>query len=374
MKRLHFKYIDPLLLGSSLMLICIGLIMVYSSSNLMAAENFSNHMFYLERHIVMLAMGCIAMMMAMMMPLHMLKKLSLPILLICVVLLGMVVLTSFGVEAKHATRWVRIAGFRFQPSELIKPWFILFVAGYLERMGPKIQDWKAGLAPLCLMAGVLLLLIYKQPDFGTAVTIATVTLMMIFVSGAKIKHMIFLCLSTGALMGYLIFSADYRRRRFLSFLNPWADPQGDGFQIIQSLIAFERGGLMGQGLGDGTQKLLYLPEAHTDFIFSVIGEEIGLMGCAVVVILFFLIMVQGIRLAIRIQDQYASLLAFGITILISIQAIFNMGVVMGLLPTKGLTLPLVSYGGSSLISTMFCLGMLLSLSSSIAHQKRKAKI
>ncbi|MEZ4819351.1 MAG: putative peptidoglycan glycosyltransferase FtsW [Bdellovibrionota bacterium] len=274
-------------------------------------------------------------------------------------------------EAKHATRWLSLGGFRFQPSEMIKPWFILFTAGYIERMGPKIQSFKQGLLPLLCMQGFVLLLILKQPDFGTTVTIGSVLILMVFVAGAKLEHLLALVGSGLITMAYLIFSTEYRRKRFFSFLNPWADPQGDGFQMIQSLIAFERGGLAGQGLGDGTQKLLYLPEAHTDFIFSVIGEELGFIGCAAVVILFFIIMVQGIRLSIRIQDQYASILAMGITVLISLQGLFNMGVVMGLLPTKGLTLPLVSYGGSSLISTMFSLGLLLSLSSSISHQKAK---
>lgn len=367
----RFRYLDPILLGAILLLICIGTVMVYSSSSLMASENFSNHAYFLKRHLMMLGLGFVAMFTALLLPLHVVKKISLPVFLICIGFLIVVVATSFGVEAKHATRWVNLGGFRFQPSEMIKPWFILFTAGYIERMGPKIQNFKEGLLPLLVMAGFVLLLILKQPDFGTTVTIGSVMILMIFVAGAKIEHLGAL-IGTGMLgMVYLIFSAEYRRKRFFSFLNPWADPKGDGFQMIQSLIAFERGGVSGQGLGDGTQKLLYLPEAHTDFIFSVIGEELGFLGCATVVILFFVIMVQGIRLSIRIQDQYASVLAFGITVLISIQSLFNMGVVMGLLPTKGLTLPLVSYGGSSLISTMFCLGLLLSMSSMISHQKAK---
>jgi cell division protein FtsW len=213
--------------------------------------------------------------------------------------------------------------------------------------------------------------ILQQPDFGTTVTIATVLFLMFYVAGARWQHLLGLA-SVGIAAGaFLILSADYRRKRLFSFLNPWADPKGDGFQMVQSFIAFERGGVTGQGLGDGTQKLLYLPEAHTDFIFSVIGEELGFLGCLVVVLLFFIIMVQGIRLATRIQDPFASMVTFGLTCMITLQSLFNMGVVTGLLPTKGLTLPLVSYGGSSLIATMFSLGMMLSLSSIIGKPKPK---
>lgn len=371
MKTHRLRYVDPLLLGATLLLICIGTVMIYSSSSLMAAEKYASHVFFLKRHLLMLGLGSVAMLCALLMPIRLLKKISLPVYGLCILMLLGVLLTSMGVESKHATRWINLGGFRFQPSEMIKPWFILFTAGYIERMGPKVQKFKEGLLPLLMMQGFVLMLILQQPDFGTTVTMGCVFIFMIFIAGAKWEHLAGLC-STGLLaMGYLIFSADYRRRRFLSFLHPWDDPQGDGFQMIQSLVAFERGGLTGQGLGDGTQKLLYLPEAHTDFIFSVIGEELGFVGCATVIILFIIIMVQGIRLSIRIQDTYASTLAFGITVLITVQSLFNIGVVMGMLPTKGLTLPLVSYGGSSLISMMFCLGLLLSLSSMISHQRAK---
>lgn len=343
--------------------------MIYSSSSLMAQERFGDHLFYLKRHGVMLGVGFVAMMVGIMLPLRWISRATLPMYGLCVMLLVLVIFSSLGEEAKHATRWIRLGGVRFQPSELIKPWFVIFTAGYLSRMGTKITKLKEGLLPLLVIQLVVLLLVLRQPDFGTTVTMGSVLFLMLYVAGARLQHLLVL-MGTGMVsMVYLIFSADYRRRRFLSFLNPWADPKGDGFQMIQSLIAFERGGVTGQGLGDGTQKLLYLPEAHTDFIFSVIGEELGLVGCMFVIFLFALIMVQGIRLSIRIQDTFASYLTLGLTSMISIQALFNMGVVLGLLPTKGLTLPLVSYGGSSLISTMFSLGLLLSMSSMLSHQR-----
>lgn len=371
MKATRFKFVDPILLAVTILLLIAGTVMIYSSSSLVASENFASHMFYLKRHAIMLFLGTIAMLIAFVTPLHVVKKITFPVLIIFVVLLIFVIATSMGVEAKHATRWINIAGFRFQPSELIKPWIILFTAGYIERMGIKIRSFKDGLFPLMFILGMILLLILKQPDFGTTVTIAVVLVLMVFVSGAKWTHLGSIMLTGGIAAAYLIFSADYRRRRFFSFINPWADPQGDGFQMIQSLVAFQRGGLKGQGLGDGTQKLLYLPEAHTDFIFSVIGEELGFLGCMIVVLLFCTLMIQGIRLAIRIQDPFASILAFGLTMMITVQAVFNMGVVTGLLPTKGLTLPFISYGGSSLIATMFSMGLLLSLSSMISHQRSK---
>ncbi|MEZ4705005.1 MAG: putative lipid II flippase FtsW [Bdellovibrionota bacterium] len=372
-KNQKISYVDLPLALSSFFLMMIGLIMVYSASSLTATEMYGDSTYFLKKHLIMLLIGVVAMSFSFFAPLSAIKKLTLPMFLVSIVFLLLLVFSSMGHEAKHATRWVEIFGFRFQPSEMAKPALILFVAGYLDRLGKKIQSFQDGLLPLLTIIGVSLLLIIKQPDFGTSVTIAATLGIMLFVGQIRLSH--FAALSTlfvgaGAL---LIFSAQYRMNRVLSFLNPWSDPQGKGFQILQSYIAFGRGGVHGEGLGDGTQKLLYLPEAHTDFIFSVIAEELGMIGTLSVIFLFLVLVVQGFRITQRIQDPYASQLALGITCLFGLQAFLNMGVVMGMLPTKGLTLPFVSYGGTSLIMSCFLLGILLSLSS-LVHGSSPRKV
>ncbi|MCB0326687.1 MAG: putative lipid II flippase FtsW [Bdellovibrionales bacterium] len=362
-KQQKIQSIDVPMALSFFFLLMIGLIMVYSASSLTSIEMYQDGTFFLKKHLAMLAIGIFVMTISFFSPLSLIRKLTLPLFLIAFILLVLLLVSKMGVEAKHATRWIEIFGFRFQPSELAKPALILFVAGYIDRVGKRLQSFQDGLLPLLIIVGLMLLLIMKQPDFGTTVTIAATLGMMLFIGEMKWSHFFSLLLGFLFLGAGLVYSAQYRVNRVLAFLNPWNDPQGKGFQILQSYIAFGRGGLQGEGLGDGTQKLLYLPEAHTDFIFSVIAEELGLIGSLSVVFLFFVLVLQGFRLVHRISDPYASQLALGITCLFGLQACLNMGVVMGLLPTKGLTLPFVSYGGSSLIVSCFLMGILLSLSS-----------
>ncbi len=359
-------HIDPYILGPTVLLIGLGTIMIYSASSLLGIEKFGDSFFFLKKQIFNLFLGCVGMAAIFSLKVRGLRKLAFPGLLVSGGLLVVTLFSSAGIEANHATRWLSLGGFRFQPSEFAKPLIILYVAAYLAKRGESIRDFRHGLLPLLLQVGVFLLLILKQPDFGTTVVLSLVVGIMLFAGHAKLSHL-------GALTGLgmsagiaLIQFSTYRRERLLSFLNPWADEQGKGFQIIQSFIAFQHGGVTGQGLGDGSQKLLYLPEAHTDFIYSVVAEELGLFGTVGIIVLFTVLVVQGLKLAIRIRDPFASNLALGLTSLIGIQAFFNMAVVMGLVPTKGLTLPLISYGGTSLIATMTCLGVLMSLSSSVA--------
>jgi cell division protein FtsW len=372
-KKSKFIHADSMIIFSTFCLILLGTVMVYSASSPIAAENFGGHLFFLKKHLVMLFLGTVAMFSAFFIPLPFLKKQAFPMLVVVFILLLFVAFSSFGVEAKHATRWLSIGGFRFQPSEFAKPIVILFVASYIERVGRKLENFVDGLLPILTIVGTICLALLKQPDFGTAVTIGFTALVMLFVANARKKH-IFALLSVGMIGAYfLVMNVAYRRARVLSFLDPWSDPQGKGFQIIQSFIAFKRGGLQGQGLGDGTQKLMYLPEAHTDFIYSVIAEELGFVGCSAVIVLFAILVFRGLSLALRIRDTFGSMLALGLTTLLGLQAFFNMAVVMGLLPTKGLTLPFVSYGGSALVANMFCIGLLLSLSASVGSSERMAK-
>jgi cell division protein FtsW len=373
MKLRKFAHVDPMLLMAVVGLLALGTVMIFSASSLAAADHFGDSAYYLKRHLTWTLLGGVLFCVVFLINHRVLRSLALPGLIGIGVLLLITAVTSLGVEAKHATRWLSLGGFTFQPSEFAKPIIVIYVARYIAKKGTDLGDLKRGLLPLLLTVGAVLVLILKQPDFGTAVALAAVVFIMLFVGQARWTHLVGLA-GMAAVGGYfLIHGAVYRQRRLLAFLDPWKDPRGSGFQIIQSFIAFQQGGLQGQGLGDGTQKLLYLPEAHTDFIFSVIAEELGLLGCLLVITLFGVIVVQGLRLAIRIQDTFASQVALGLTALIGIQGLLNMAVVMSLVPTKGLTLPLVSYGGSSLIATLLSVAVLLSLSSTVAMSTSMAK-
>ncbi|MFH1018025.1 MAG: putative lipid II flippase FtsW [Pseudomonadota bacterium] len=367
------RHIDPVLFLSALALLGLGTVMVYSSSSLVAADRFGDNLYYLKHHLAYAALGFAAMGTLFFVNIRGLRRLALPALGLAALALAVTALTSAGVSAKSATRWLSIGGITVQPAEFAKPLIVLYIASYLSRRGEGIRDFRRGLLPLLVTLGILFLLILRQPDFGTCVVIAATAFLMLFVGRARLWHMAALGLSSMGAGLVLIQGAAYRRRRLLAFLDPWKDPAGSGFQIIQSFVAFNRGGMVGAGLGDGAQKLLYLPEAHTDFIFSVIAEELGIWGSIGVIILFLFLVVRGLQLALRIREPFASELAYGLTVMIGIQALMNMAVVMGLTPTKGLTLPLVSYGGSSLVATMASVGILLSLASTVSLSKKMAR-
>ena len=258
--------VDPILLLAVAALLSLGTIMIYSSSSMMATEKFGDDMYFLKRHISFLLLGVAATCVLFFLQLRWVKLLALPILGLSILALVVTLFSSAGVEANHATRWLKLGYFKFQPSEFVKPALLLYVASYISRKGKKIQDFQQGLLPMLLVIGLVFMLILKQPDFGTLVVLAVTILMMLFVGGARISHLSLLCAFFGMLSYFAVFGVGYRKKRLLSFLDPWGDPSGSGFQIIQSFMAFQRGGAVGRGLGDGTQKLLYLPEAHTDFI------------------------------------------------------------------------------------------------------------
>jgi cell division protein FtsW len=266
-------------------------------------------------------------------------------------------------DRSHNThRWIRFGPFSFQPSELAKPALILFLAYFLETRARAIDDWRHTLLPAVLPSVIFSLLIVKQPDLGTAMVCMALTASVLFVAGMELKYLGYGVLASLPFLYYLLFHVGFRRQRMLAFVNPWADPQGAGFHMIQSLIAVGTGGITGLGLMEGKQKLFYLPEPHTDFIFAVIAEELGLLGTVAVIALFAVFCYRGMRAAIRTSDLYARFLAVGITGTIIIQAFFNISVVLGLLPTKGIPLPFISYGGSSLFITLACVGVLLNIS------------
>src|SRR5580658_10517087 len=274
----------------------------------------------------------------------------------------LLLISVFFLDRSHNThRWFRVGAFSFQPSELAKPVLILFLAYFLEGRGKAMDDWRNTLAPAAVPVLALLGLIVLQPDLGTAIACAGIAVCILYVAGMRLRYFGYAFAASLLPLYFLIFHVSWRRDRILAFLNPYADPKGFGFHIIQSLIAVATGGVTGLGLMEGKQKLFYLPEPHTDFIFAVTAEELGLVGALAVIILFAIFLWRGTRAALRTQDNFGRFLAVGITSMIVLQAFINISVVLGMMPTKGIPLPLVSYGGSSLFVTLMCVGVLLNI-------------
>ncbi|HEA47101.1 MAG TPA: putative lipid II flippase FtsW [bacterium] len=346
----------------TLALISIGIIMVYSASAILSLDKYNDSYFFLKRQLAWVFLGLVGMLFAARVNYRALPKLLKPALFFTLLLLILVLFPQFGKEVAGARRWLRMGDFTLQPSELAKLILILYMADTLSRKKEKIKNFTYGFLPPLIILGTIFILILLQPDLGTALIILVVILGMLFVSGVRLKHLFFLFLITLPSIWLLINKVGYRKRRILAFLDPWSDPLGDGYQIIQSLIALGSGGILGRGLGEGTQKLFYLPAPHTDFIFAILGEELGFLGGMAVIILFGAFIYFGARIARRAPDLFGSLLALGITTWIGLQAMINIGVATGTLPTKGIPLPFISFGGSSLIFSLIGVGFLLSIS------------
>jgi cell division protein FtsW len=357
--------VDGFLFVVTLLLVFVGLVMVFSASAVIAKERYHSGYFFLLRQLGWAVAGFIAMMAGMRMDYRRLKHPA-----VVFSLLGLTTLLLISVffldRAHHTHRWIHFSGFSFQPSELAKPVLILFLAFFLENRTKVMDDARNTLIPAVLPTFVFVVLIVFQPDLGTAIACAAVTVCILFVAGLEMKYLSYSLLLSLLPLYFLIFHVAYRRDRILAFLNPYSDPQGRGFHIIQSLIAVSTGGLTGVGLMEGKEKLFYLPEPHTDFIFSVLGEELGLVGCLAVVFLFAIFLWRGTRTALRTGEMFGRLLAVGITSMVVVQAFINISVVLGLMPTKGIPLPLISYGGSSLFITLACIGVLLNVSKQAA--------
>src|SRR5450432_489114 len=356
--------VDGWLFTVTLILVFLGLVMVFSASAVMAKERYGSGYYFLLRQVGWAAGGLLAMVVAMKVDYRRYKH---PGVVFSVLGLTTLMLISvFFLDRAHNThRWIHFSGFSFQPSEVAKVAVILFLAFFLESRINSMNDWRNTLLPAILPPVMFLGLIVFQPDLGTAIACAAITASMLFVAGLDLRWLGYGALASLLPLYFLIFHVAYRRDRILAFLNPYSDPQGRGFHIIQSLIAVSTGGLTGVGLMEGKQKLFYLPEPHTDFIFAVISEELGLIGAILVVALFAIFLVRGVRTALRIEDPFGRLLATGITCMVCLQAFINVSVVLGLLPTKGIPLPFVSYGGSSIFVMLLCVGVLLNVSKQI---------
>ena len=341
----------------------IGLVMVYSASSIVAADRYGDAAYFLKRQLIWVGLGAAAMLLTQRIHYAALRRFAPPLLLLAVGALALVLVPGVGRVAGGARRWISLGGpFSFQPAEAAKLAMAIYLANFLANRGERLQDFRRGIVPPVLITGLMFGLILAQPDLGSALIIGVVTLVMLFVAGARVVHLAGLILIgiPGVLLA--ILGEEYRRRRLLAFLDPWADPQGAGFHIIQSLLALGSGGLLGVGLGNSRQKFFYLPERHTDFIFSILGEEMGLIGTGAVVALFALFAYRGFRVARRAPDQFGSLLAAGITLMVVLQAVLNIGVTTGVLPITGVPLPFLSFGGSSLLFTMIASGILLNIS------------
>jgi cell division protein FtsW len=352
--------VDRWLFTVTMLLVFVGLVMVFSASAVMARERFGSPYAFLSKQLVWAVAGLFAMVVAMRVDYRRYKH---PALVFSLMGLTTLLLISvFFLDRSHNThRWIHWGGFSLQPSELAKPVLILFLAYFLEGRIKTMDDWRNTLLPAAVPVIACLGLIVLQPDLGTAIACAGIVACILYVAGMQMRYFGYAFAASLPVLYILIFHVAWRRDRILAFLNPWADRQKTGFHIIQSLIAVSTGGITGTGLMEGKQKLFYLPEPHTDFIFAVTAEELGLIGALAVVTLFAIFLWRGMRASWRTEDVFGKYLAVGITSMVVLQAFINMSVVLGLMPTKGIPLPLVSYGGSSLLFTLACIGVLLNI-------------
>jgi len=353
---------DFVLILMVLILLGIGIVMVFSSSAVWAFYRHKDSFYFLKRQTLWGLIGLSGMIFFMNYDYWHLKRYSKIIILSVIVLLILVLIPGIGVELNYARRWIGVGSFTVQPSEMAKLGMIIYVASSISNKRDKIESIFQGILPFLIVLGIVSALILKQPDLSTAVVICGTVFIMIFAAGARIFHLLGLILTGLPLIMYLIMSEEYRWKRLMSFLNPWSDSLDTGYHIIQSLYALGSGGVLGLGLGKSRQKFFYLPEPQTDFIFSILGEELGFIGGATVIILFMVLLWRGFRIAIKAPDYFGTMLAIGITASIGLQTFINLAVVTASMPVTGIPLPFISFGGSSLIPSMMGIGVLLNIS------------
>lgn len=352
---------DRVLFAAVVGLVLFGALMVFSASAVMAADRYNNGNYFLLRQLAWVGVGLIAVAILM----HTdYRRLARPIVVFPALALELVllVLVLFMDRSHNTHRWFHLGLASFQPSEFAKIVLTLFLAYFLSLRKGEVNNWRHTLAPIGLVTGMMALLVLAEPDLGTTLALGLVLAAMLFSAGLNLRYFALAGISAAPVLYWLIFHSTYRHNRVLGFLNPYADPLGKGFQILQSFIAVGTGGITGMGLMEGKQKLFFLPEPQTDFIFAVVGEELGLLGSLAVVAVFIVILIRGLRASAACQDDFGRLLAMGLTVMIVGQALVNMSVVLGLLPTKGIPLPFVSYGGSSLVVNLAAIGILLNVS------------
>ncbi|MFP2911755.1 putative lipid II flippase FtsW [Pyxidicoccus sp. 3LFB2] len=364
---------DPLLLCAVLGLVTIGLVMVYSASAVLAQDKLGDSLYFLKRQLMAAGMGLVAMAVAMKVGWRKLARWAYPLLLVAIVLLVLVVIPGVGHTAGGARRWIRLPGFGLQPAEVAKFAWVVYLSYSLAKKREKVATFSVGFVPHLALCGLLVGLCMLQPDFGSSVLLVFMLFVLLFAAGAKLSYLVGMVLMALPIAYVAIASSPYRMKRILAFLDPWAHRHDIGYQVAESLMSIGSGGVSGLGLGDGRQKLFFLPEAHTDFIFSILAEETGLVGVGLLVALYGVVLWRGVRASLAAGETFGTYLGLGITSIIAFQATVNMCVAMGLLPTKGLTLPFVSYGGTSLVVLMGAAGVLLSLSANAQPATRPTR-
>ena len=359
---------DKFLFTASLLLVCTSVVMVYSASAVVAMDNNNDPYLFLFKQATFALLGLCLVQVVMRIDYRNYRQPVVVWTALAVVSIGLVAVL-FGTPRNGATRWLNVGGLGIQPSELAKIVLIIFTAALLERRMERIDEPAHALIPIGMVLAGLIALILPEPDLGTSVALVVIAGVMVFAAGVNYRYIAGLAVAALPAVYVLIWRSDYRRHRILAFLDPWADPLGDGYQMVQSMIAVATGGMFGRGLMGGVQKLHYLPEPHNDFIYAVISEELGFIGATVIVACFCVIAWRGLRTALRAPDRFGAFLALGLTTMVAFQAFFNVSVVLGILPTKGIPLPFVSYGGSSLLINLIGIGMLLNVSqhASAAH-------
>lgn len=351
-----------MLFGSAAILTAIGIVMIYSASAIYANDQFGDSAYFLKRHLVYVFAGVALGSFVASMDLGWVRRHAKQILTAMLVLMVLVLIPHVGASTGGARRWFKLFGFSLQPSEFLKLALILYLSDFLDRRRETLSDLRHTVAPALVVLGLCSGLVFLQPDLGTAVTLALVALLLFFAAGFRVVHLSIIVLSALPVLAYAMLAKPYRRKRILAFFHPWDDPRGVGYQIIQSFLALGSGGIFGVGLGRSQQKLFFLPESHTDFIFSIIGEELGFIGTAAVVILFTVFIFSGMVIVFRSKNLFTQLVSLGLVGLIGFEAVINIGVSIGALPTKGLSLPFISYGGSALMANMVVMGLLWNIS------------
>lgn len=370
-KKSKYGQMDLGLFYTIALLLAVGVVMVYSASSYYAMFNYEgDSMFFLKRVLMFTALGVVAMFIISNIDYHEIKKYTGWLLIGTIPLMLAVFLFP---ETKGAQRWIKLGALSFQPSELAKYVVVLFLALNLSKKGDKVKDFWHGVVPCLIVGGFYAGLILIQKNLSITAVTMMVTFIMLFVAGGKLSHL-FGIVAPALFAGATAFTVlePYRMRRLMNFTDPWKDPAGDGYQLIQSFYALGAGGLTGLGLGQSRQKTLYMPEPHNDFIFAIIGEELGLIGCIAIIALFIFLIYRGIKIAMKAKDDYGTLLAIGITSVVAIQAIINIAVVTGSMPVTGVPLPFISYGGSSLVINLVAMGILLNISKQ-GNKENKSK-
>ena len=349
------------LLFPVLLLVGMGIVMVYSASSALAIKKFGSGYFFLQKQAMFSLIGIVVLVVFSYIPFRLYRVLVYPVLAAAIAMLVAVVFSGLGVTAGGSARWLQLGPVQFQPSELARLALVIYMAYSMSKKGEQLRDFYVGFLPHFLVLGLFTGLLLVQPDFGSIVIFAALTWIMLFVGGCRITHLLSVIVVLAPMAWLFMTHAEYRVKRLMSFMDPWQYPADEGYQIVHSLMAFGTGGITGVGIGKGYQKLFYLPEPHTDFIFSVVGEELGLIGVMTVILLYGIMLMRGIRIARHAQDRFGSLMAMGITVTLGLQVCIHMGVALGMLPTKGLTLPFLSYGGTSLLINMAAVGIMMNI-------------